>query len=146
VLPTLDFSIEIPFAPSESYPLPRRPNESNQLIRAGAVVLATVALAGCSANKADITPPTIVPAPAAQSPPVPGAPAGVVRPLPGHSQAAVFDPATATLALLSPGVGGQSTVSVVPSSGEARPVPLAGPATAITGDDDGRVYASTRGG
>jgi DNA-binding beta-propeller fold protein YncE len=103
-------------------------------------------LAGCSANNADSPPPTIVPAQAAQSPPVTGAPAGVVRPLPGHAQAAVFDPATANLAVLSPGVGGQSTVSVVSSSGEARPVPLPGPATAIAGDNDGRVYASTRGG
>jgi DNA-binding beta-propeller fold protein YncE len=140
------FSIEIPFARSESYPLPRRLNDSIQLIRVGAVALATVALAGCSANNADSPPPTIVPAQAAQSPPVTGAPAGVVRPLPGRAQAAVFDPATATLAVLSPGIGGQSTVSVVPSSGEARPVPLAAPATAITGDNDGRVYASTRGG
>jgi ligand-binding sensor domain-containing protein len=139
-------SIEIPFAPSESYPLPHRLNDSNRLIRVGAVALATVALAGCSANNADSPPPTIVPAQAAQSPPVTGAPAGVVRPLPGHAQAAVFDPATANLAVLSPGVGGQSTVSVVSSSGEARPVPLPGPATAIAGDNDGRVYASTRGG
>ena len=51
-----------------------------------------------------------------------------------------------SLAVLSPGIGGQSTVSVVPSSGAARPVPLPGPATAMTGDNDGRVYASTRGG
>jgi len=35
---------------------------------------------------------------------------------------------------------------VVPSSGAARPVPLPSPATALTGDNDGRVYASTRGG
>ena len=58
----------------------------------------------------------------------------------------MFDPATASLAVLSPGVGGQSTITVVPSSGAARPVPLPGPATAMTGDNDGRVYASTRGG
>ena len=57
-------------------------------------MLATVGLVGCSANKADGPPPTIVPAQAAQSPPVTGAPAGVVRPLPGQAQAAVFDPAT----------------------------------------------------
>jgi DNA-binding beta-propeller fold protein YncE len=37
-------------------------------------------------------------------------------------------------------------VTVVASSGAARPVPLPGPATAMTGDNDGRVYASTRGG
>jgi len=66
--------------------------------------------------------------------------------LAGHAQAAVFDAATASLAVLSPGVGAQSMVTVVASSGAARPVPLPGPATAMTGDNDGRVYASTRGG
>ena len=58
----------------------------------------------------------------------------------------MFDAATASLAVLSPGVGAQSMVTVVASSGAARPVPLPGPATAMTGDNDGRVYASTRGG
>ena len=135
-----------PIRTSESYPLPRRLNAPAQLIRASAVVLATAGLVGCSANHADAPPPTIVPAQAAQSPPVTGAPAGVVRPLAGHAQAAVFDLATTSLAVLSPGVAGQSTVTVVPSSGAERPVPLPGPATAMTGDNDGRVYASTRGG
>jgi DNA-binding beta-propeller fold protein YncE len=109
-------------------------------------VLATAGLVGCSANPAEAPPPTIVPAKAAQSPPVTGEPAGVVLPLAGHADAAVFDAATASLAVLSPGVGGQSMVTMVPSFGAARPVPLPGPATAMTGDNDGRVYASTRGG
>ncbi len=135
-----------PICTTESYPLPRRLNTSAQLIRAGAVVLVTAALAGCSANSSDAPPPTIVPAQAAQSPPVTGTPAGIVRPLAGHAQAAVFDPATASLAVLSPSVGGRSAITVVPSSGAARPVPLPSPATALTGDNDGRVYASTRGG
>ena len=101
---------------------------------------------GCSANRSDAPPPTIVPAQAAQSPPVTGTPAGVVRPLPGNAQAAVFDLATASLAVLSPGVAGQSTVTVVPASGDLRLVPLSGAATALTGDNEGRIYASTRGG
>jgi len=106
-----------------------------------------VGLVGCSANRSEAPPPTISPAKAAQSPPVTGAPAGVVRPLPGHAQAAVFDPATASLVVLSPGAAaGQSVLTVVAASGAMRPVPLPGPATAMTGDDDGRVYASTRGG
>ncbi|HET7665668.1 MAG TPA: hypothetical protein VFK56_06290 [Mycobacterium sp.] len=109
-------------------------------------MLATAGLVGCSTNKPDSPPPTIVPAQAAQSPPVTGAPAGAVRPLPGHAQAAVFDPATASLAVLSPGTPGQSTLSLVPSSGNVRPVPLPGAATAVVGDGDGRVYAATRGG
>jgi DNA-binding beta-propeller fold protein YncE len=37
-------------------------------------------------------------------------------------------------------------VTVVPTSGDPRQVQLQGPATALTGDGDGRVYASTRGG
>jgi DNA-binding beta-propeller fold protein YncE len=110
-------------------------------------VLATAGLIGCSANPADAPPPpTIVPAQAAESPPVTGEPAGVVRPLAGHALAAVFDPATSSLAVLSPGVGGQSTVTVVLTSGAERAVPLPGPATAMVGDNHGRVYASTRGG
>ena len=87
-----------------------------------------------------------MPARAAESPPVSGAPAGVVRPLPGLAQAAVFDPATASLAVLSPLLQNQSMVTVVPMSGQSRQVRLAAPATALTGDRDGRVYASTRGG
>jgi DNA-binding beta-propeller fold protein YncE len=87
-----------------------------------------------------------VPAQAAESPPVTGAPAGVVRPLPGLAQAAVFDPATASLAVLSPLLQNQSMVTVVPMSGPSRQVRLAAPATALAGDRDGRVYASTRGG
>jgi DNA-binding beta-propeller fold protein YncE len=70
----------------------------------------------------------------------------VVRPLTGHAQAAVFDRATSSLVVLSPGAAGQSTLTVLTSSPDPRPVSLPGPATALTGDDDGRVYASTRGG
>lgn len=126
--------------------MPHRLNPPAQLIRAAIIALATAGLVGCSANHADAPPPTIVPAQAAQSPPVTTEPAGVVRPLGGPAEAAVFDAATASLAVLSPGVGGHSTVTVVPASGAARRVPLPGPATAMTGDNDGRVYASTRGG
>jgi DNA-binding beta-propeller fold protein YncE len=121
-------------------------NLSVQHIRVGAVVLAITGLVSCSTKPADAPPPTIAPAQAAQSPQVTGAPAGVVRPLAWPAQAAVFDAATASLAVLSPGVGGQSILTVVGSSGAARPLPLPGPATAMTGDNGGRVYASTRGG
>jgi DNA-binding beta-propeller fold protein YncE len=109
-------------------------------------VLAIISFSGCSAKSDDAPPPTIAPAQAAQSPPVTGEPAGVVRPLAGPGQAAVFDPATSSLAVLSGGAAGQSTVTVVPSSGVPRPVPLPGAATALAGDNEGRVYASTRGG
>ena len=103
-------------------------------------------MVGCSANHAEAPPPTIVPAQAAQSPPVTGAPAGVVRPLPGLAQAAVFDPATASLAVLSPLLESRSMVTIVPASGPPRPMTLPAPATALTGDNEGKVYASTRGG
>jgi DNA-binding beta-propeller fold protein YncE len=109
-------------------------------------VLVIISFSGCSAKPADVPPPTIAPAEAAASPPVAGTPAGVVRPLAGLAQAAVFDAATASLAVFSPGVGGQSLVTVVPTSGPARPVPLPGAATAMTGDNDGRLYATTHGG
>jgi len=58
----------------------------------------------------------------------------------------MFDPVTASLAVLSPGVGGQSAVTVVPAAGDLRLIPLPGKATALTGDREGTVYASTRGG
>lgn len=110
------------------------------------MVLATAGLVGCSANHDEAPPPTIVPAQAAQSPPVTGAPEGVVRPLPGLAQAAVFDRATSSLAVLSPLFELQSMVTVVPATGQPRPVTLPAPTTALTGDNDGKVYASTRGG
>lgn len=87
-----------------------------------------------------------MPAQAAQSPPVTGAPAGVVRPVGGLAQAAVFDRATASLAVLSPLLGNRSMIAVVPASGEPRQVTLPAPATALAGDNDGRVYVSARGG
>ncbi len=109
-------------------------------------MLATTGFVGCSANHTAGPPPTIVPAQAAQSPPVTGAPAGVVRPLAGPTQAAVFDRATSSLVVLRPGVAGQSALAVLAASGDPRPVPLPGPATALTGDDAGHMYASTLGG
>lgn len=109
-------------------------------------MLATVGLVGCSANHTEAPPPTIVPAQAAQSPPTTATPAGVVRPLPGLAQAAVFDPATSSLAVLSPLFDNQSMVTVMAASGQSRPVTLPAPATALTGDNAGTVYAATRGG
>jgi len=135
-----------PIRTSESYPLLARLNSLAQLIRVGAVALAIAMLAGCSAKSADSPPPTIVPAEAAVSPPAVGAPAGVVHPLQGHAQAAVFDAATKSLVVLSPGAGGQSLVTLVSASGATRPLPLPGAATGLTSDNHGRVYLSTRGG
>ena len=111
------------------------------------MVLALVlTVASCSSNPVDAPPPTIAPAQAAVSPPVTGEPAGVVLPLGAGAQAAVFDAATASLVVLHPGSGGRSAVTTIPVSGAARTVPLPGAATAITGDSEGRVYLSARGG
>lgn len=123
----------------------RHINPQAQLTRLGIAALALTLVAGCSSNPVDAPPPTIEPARAADSPPVTAAPSGVVWPMAGAAQAAVFDAATASLLVLSPGSDG-SAVTVVAEAGAQRPVELADPATAIAGDDDGRAYLSTRGG
>jgi outer membrane protein assembly factor BamB len=110
------------------------------------VLAISFGISGCSSNPADDPPPTIVPAQAAESPPVTGAPAGVVRPLSGHAQAAAFDTATGSLAVLSPAVDGQSAVVTLRPTGTPQVVPLPGAGTAMAGDNAGIVYVSTRGG
>ncbi|HEX9833474.1 MAG TPA: hypothetical protein VGA66_10400, partial [Mycobacterium sp.] len=109
------------------------------------IALAIVGLSGCSSNQAD-APPTITPAEAAVSPPVSGAPAGVVWPLAGRALAAVFDADTGSLAVLSPQSAEQSVITALTEAGDTQSVPLPGATTAITGDGEGRVYVSTRGG
>lgn len=87
-----------------------------------------------------------MPAEAAVSPPVTGTPDGEIRPVSSHTQAAVFDAATATLALLAPGPAGQSTVTLLTRDQQPRTVPLPSPATALAGDNKGGLLLSTRGG
>jgi DNA-binding beta-propeller fold protein YncE len=111
-----------------------------------AVLALAGGISGCSSNPADDPPPTIGPAQAAVSPPVSGEPAGVVRPVSGHAQAATFDTATGSLAVLVPALEGQSAVVTLWPTGPPQMVQLPGPATAMAGDNDGRVYVSTRGG
>jgi outer membrane protein assembly factor BamB len=115
-------------------------------VRAMLAALALVLVSGCSENPVDAPPPTIPPAQAAVSPPVTGQPDGVVWPLDGDAIAAVVDAATGSLAVLAPAATGQSLVTVFSRSGEARSVSLPTEATALTGDDDGHAYATTRGG
>jgi hypothetical protein len=126
--------------------LPPCLNPPIHLVRGCAAALAMLALASCSSNPADAPPPTIVPAEAAASPPMTGQPPGVVRPLPQLAQAALVDPASGSLVVLSPGAGTQSLVTVFPRDGDARTVSLPSGATAMTGDTEGRLYLSTRGG
>ncbi len=64
----------------------------------------------------------------------------------GHATSVVFDAATASLVVLGPGKADQAVVTVMSAKGLARAVPLPADATAMTGDNRGHVYASTRGG
>lgn len=121
------------------------------------LIVGTLALltpvVGCSANPlntfAQQSPPTIEPAHAAVSPPVSQSPAGAVRPLDGHPQAAVFDDGTHQLAVLVPGADAAAPACVA-LFGDPRAAPrvlaLPGPATGLTGDGRGRAYLSARGG
>ena len=108
--------------------------------------MVTLALvAGCSSQSVDAPPPTIPAAQPAESPAA-TTPAGVVLPMTGRAQAAVFDAATASLIALSPGSAGESTVTIVTPSGPPRPVELGAAASGLSGDGQGRAYLSTRGG
>jgi DNA-binding beta-propeller fold protein YncE len=101
---------------------------------------------GCSSNPLSVTPPTIEPAQAAESPPTSQIPAGAVRQLAGHPQAAVFDSATHQLAVLSPGSDPTAPASLALFGDSPRLVTLPGPATALTADDRGKAYLAGRGG
>jgi hypothetical protein len=50
------------------------------------------------------------------------------------------------LVVLSPQSAGQSLITALTDAGDTRSVPLPAATTAITGDGQGRVYVSTRGG
>ena len=107
-------------------------------------------VAGCSSNPlSSPNPSTIEPARAAKSPPASTNPAGVVRPLPGHAQAAFFDGDTHQLAVLAPGADPAAPASVTlvgAAQVASRVIPLPGPASALTGDGHGTAYLATRGG
>jgi DNA-binding beta-propeller fold protein YncE len=104
---------------------------------------------GCSSNPAEAPLPTIEPARAAVSPPVSAAPSGTVRPLGGHAVAAVFDPRTAALVVLTPGGGQQAPATLTLFGTEPaapRTIVLPGPATALTADGRGTAFLAARGG
>jgi DNA-binding beta-propeller fold protein YncE len=118
----------------------------NQFVRFLAYALLFTGITGCSTERTDTPPPTIVPASAAVSPAVTDRPDGRVWPLTGHAQGAVFDAGTRSLAVLSPTAAQQALVTAFTSAGAQRLVPLPRAATAMTGDNNGRLYVSTRGG
>jgi hypothetical protein len=106
-------------------------------------------LGGCSGKNLDEHVPTIAPARAAESPPLSRAPAGVVRPLAGAPQAAIFDGRTSQLVIVAPGPTSTSPSSLTLlgfQQTSQRVVDLPGPATALAGDNNGTAYLSGRGG
>lgn len=123
-----------------------RPILAGQPVRAGLLALALLLTAGCTSNPSDAPPPTIEPAQAAVSPPVTATPDGEIRELRGHAVSTVFEPATGTLAVLTPGPEGQSTLSLLTGNRPRRDVTLMPAATALTVGDKGDILASTRGG
>lgn len=72
-------------------------------------------------------------------------PPGSVRPVPAGALAAVVDPATRALVVLSAEGPDRATVTVLGPGAGAVPVPLPGGATAMTSSGDGRVAVATRG-
>lgn len=123
-----------------------RPIPAGQPVRAGLFALTLLLTAGCTSNPSDAPPPTIEPAQAAVSPPVAAAPDGEIRELRGHAASSVFDPATSTLAVLTPGPEGHATLSLLAAGKAARDVTLMPAATALSIDGKGDILASTRGG
>jgi outer membrane protein assembly factor BamB len=103
----------------------------------------------CSKKTFDDIPAAIAPAQAAPSPPLTHAPAGLVRPLPGRPQAAVFDGRTGLLAVVSPGPDSTAPASLTLTAAQQTPqrvIGLPGPVTGLAGDNAGTAYLSTRGG
>jgi hypothetical protein len=113
------------------------------------LLLLLVLVVGCSSNPLDSAPPTIEPAQAAESPPVSTNPAGVVRPMGGHAEAAILDSSTHQLAVLAPGADSAAPASITVFGAARvalRVIVLPGPATALAGDGHGTAYLAARGG
>ncbi|GAA4637409.1 hypothetical protein GCM10023114_38940 [Mycolicibacterium sediminis] len=108
--------------------------------------MAAFAVAACSSKPSEAPPPTISPAAAADSPVAAQPPDGEVRALRGRGLTTVFDRGTSTLVVLTGDAAAGSTLTLMPARGPARTVALPAPVTALTGDDDGTVYGSSRGG
>ena len=142
-----------PASPLSIRELPRAriPQTGENIPRRQAIglLLSLLLLAGCAGKTLDKDLPTIAPARAAQSPPLSQAPAGVVRPLAGAPQTAIFDGHTSQLVIVAPGPTPTSPSSLTLlgfQQTSQRVVDLPGPATALAGDNDGTAYLSGRGG
>jgi hypothetical protein len=134
----------------ESYPVPPHRKHRARIVRrqaAGLLFLLTLVL-GCSSKTLEGAPPTIEPARPADSPALLQPPAGVVRPLDGKPQAAIFDGRTTQLVILTSGLAPTAPAKIVAMGSQqtsSRVIELPGPATGLTGDG-GTAYLSTRGG
>lgn len=131
--------------------MPSLCKRSAQIVHLHAVglLLFLTLVVGCSSKALEGAPPTIEPARPADSPPPSQAPAGAVRPLDGHPQAAIFDRRTGQLVILTTGSapGAPASITLMGSQQtSSRVIELPGPATGLTGDGSGNGYLSTRGG
>jgi hypothetical protein len=115
---------------------------------AGLLVLLTFVV-GCSSKTLEGAPPTIEPARPADSPPLSQVPAGLVHPLDGKPQAAIFDSHTAQLVILTSGLAATAPAKITAIGHQhtsSRVIDLPGPVTGLAGDGGGNAYLSTRGG
>jgi hypothetical protein len=130
-------------------PVYRKHSENFPRRQAIGLLLSLLVVAGCSGKTLDKDLPTVAPARAAQSPPLSQAPAGVVSPLAGAPQTAIFDGHTSQLVIVAPGPTSTSPSSLTLLGSQQtsqRVVDLPGPATALAGDNNGTAYLSGRGG
>ena len=117
------------------------PSAHHHSIRVIVALICAVSVAGCSSELVETTPQTIEAATGAVSPSTTVAPAGRVLPLPGRPTAARYDAATGSLAVLN-----GPALAILQADRTLRTVTLPSPATALTGDGNGTVWAATRGG
>ncbi len=111
------------------------------------VLAVALLLGGCSSAAVDTEPRTIEPARAAVSPKPGTDPAGEVLALRAPARSAVYDAATSALVVFSPAADPAAPgMLTVFGRGAPRTIGLPAPATALTGDGLGKVYAATRGG
>ncbi len=117
--------------------------------RATGLLFFLTLVVGCSSKTLEGTQPSIEPARPAVSPPLSQGPAGVVRPLDGKPQAAIFDGRTAQLVIMTSASAAAAPANITVMGSEqtsSRVIDLPGPATGLTGDGNGNAYLSTRGG
>ncbi len=156
MIPKVEFTpipplrLAAPWTP-ESYPVPQhRKHGGHRVRRQAAGLLFLLALAaGCSSKTLDTAPPAIEPAQPGQSPPQSQPAAGVIRPLDGRAQAAIFDHRTAQLVILTSGSAPTALTRVAMLGSQQSPprvIELPGPATGLTGDGSGTAYLASHGG